>query len=181
MMVCHDGNIFLDKIEKKFLANPDNGLFISLPVMLGLKSIQDEYVECLKELFNLKWTVGCAGGKHHMAYYFVGILNSKSKKSKLLYLDPHYVQEAIQSKYLNGDENEYDTKMQKAVKSYHCSKIQLIPIQNICSSVAIGFYLRDYDQFLKFKLKMLSMQKMQDSFLSIFEHKPEYLKKSYRS
>ncbi len=46
MVVCNDGNVFLDKIQKKI----DKGysVFVVIPVRLGLNTVETEYLECLK-------------------------------------------------------------------------------------------------------------------------------------
>jgi len=58
--VCNDGNIFLDKIEKKLIEG--NSLLLGVPLRLGIDKIQKEYLDCLKEVFTLKENVGIAGG-----------------------------------------------------------------------------------------------------------------------
>jgi cysteine protease ATG4 len=93
MVVCNDGNVFFDKIQKKI--DKGQSVFVSIPVRLGLNSIQPEYLNCLKRVFDLDQTVGIAGGQESNALYFVGIINPQSKDPKLLYLDPHFVQNAI--------------------------------------------------------------------------------------
>lgn len=42
-------------------------------------------------------------------------------------------------------------------------------MNKLCTSLAIGFYLRDLKEFEKFKLKIQALSKMDDSFLSVFE------------
>lgn len=93
MVVCNDGNVFLDKIQKKI--DKGQSVFVSIPVRLGLNSIQPEYLSCLKKVFDFDQTVGICGGRESNALYFVGIINPQSKDPKLIYLDPHFVQEAI--------------------------------------------------------------------------------------
>ena len=39
MVVCTDGNIFFDQIEKKLTKKAGNGVFVSVPVRLGLNTI----------------------------------------------------------------------------------------------------------------------------------------------
>ena len=46
MVVCDDGNIFLDRITKKLLKG--NSVFVSVPLRLGIDKITHEYLECLK-------------------------------------------------------------------------------------------------------------------------------------
>ena len=51
----------------------------------------------MKRVFDFDQTVGIAGGQDFRALYFVGIINPKSNDPKLIYLDPHFVQESISS------------------------------------------------------------------------------------
>ena len=46
MVVCNDGNVFLDKILHKI----EKGLsvFVTIPVRLGLNLVEAEYLDCLK-------------------------------------------------------------------------------------------------------------------------------------
>jgi hypothetical protein len=60
MVVCNDGNIFFDKIEKKL--NSKNSVFVGIPLRLGIKSITYEYLECLKQVFTFDSNCGIAGG-----------------------------------------------------------------------------------------------------------------------
>lgn len=46
MVVCHDGNVFLDKIQKKI--GKGESVFVVIPVRLGLDQVEPEYLECLK-------------------------------------------------------------------------------------------------------------------------------------
>jgi len=74
MVVCTDGNIFFDKIESKL--RQGKGVYLSVPVRLGLERIQPEYLECLKEVFTFETALGISGGQEHKALYFVGIINT---------------------------------------------------------------------------------------------------------
>lgn len=67
-------------------------MFVIVPIRLGLNNIPLEYLESVKEIFNFSSNVGICGGKEHSALYFVGFSNPD-----LIYLDPHYVQDAIDS------------------------------------------------------------------------------------
>ena len=95
MVVCNDGNVFLDKIEKKI--NKGDSVYVVIPVRLGLNRVEKEYLECLKQIFNFESNCGIAGGQDYKALYFIGILNPKSNDPSLMYLDPHFVHEAIPS------------------------------------------------------------------------------------
>lgn len=50
MVVCNDGNVFLTKIAKKI--NRGESVFVVIPVRLGLNTVEKEYLECLKQVFN---------------------------------------------------------------------------------------------------------------------------------
>lgn len=54
-------------------------------------------------------------------------------------------------------------------RQYHCSEIRTMPLNRICPSLALGFYLRDLTAFELFKHKITALSKLEDSFLSVFE------------
>ena len=60
IVVCNDGNVFLDKIENKIDAG--DSVFVTIPVRLGLNSAEPEYLDCLKEVFRFNSSCGIAGG-----------------------------------------------------------------------------------------------------------------------
>lgn len=51
-----------------------------------------------------------------------------------------------------------------------------LSINKMCTSVAIGFYLRGYEDFLEFKHKILAFNKLENSIFSVYEIKPIQLK-----
>lgn len=46
----------------------------------------------------------------------------------------------------------------------------------MCTSVAIGFYIRGEDEFEKFKLKLTALSKLDNSIFSVYENKPLQIK-----
>jgi len=60
MVVCNDGNVFLDKIQKKI--QKGNSVFVVIPVRLGLNTTELEYLDCLKQVFSFESSCGIAGG-----------------------------------------------------------------------------------------------------------------------
>ena len=54
-------------------------------------------------------------------------------------------------------------------RQYHCQDIRTMSLSKICTSLAIGFYIRDTESFENFKVNLKELAKMPDSFLSIFE------------
>ena len=59
----------------------------------------------------------------------------------LIYLDPHYVQDSISSFDVNH--MRYDTH----INQFHCKNIKKINIKNMCTSIAVGFYLGNMESF----------------------------------
>lgn len=49
-------------------------------------------------------------------------------------------------------------------------------INSMCTSIAVGFYLRDQDEFLEFKLKMSALSKTDNCIFSVYETKPLYMR-----
>ena len=64
---------------------------VLIPVRLGLDSIQPVYLNQIKHVFEVYDNVGIAGGKDHMALYFVGSEDISNPQAGLFYLDPHYI------------------------------------------------------------------------------------------
>lgn len=95
--------------------------------------------------------VGIAGGKDFSALYFVGLSDS----DKLLYLDPHYVQRSIPSWAFGNEES----MLNSAINEYHCKKMKVLKLDQMCTSVAMGFYIRNADSFKDFKEKILVLSK----------------------
>ena len=60
MVVCNDGNVFLDKIQKKI--DKGESVFVVIPVRLGLNTVETEYLDCLKQVFSFESSCGVAGG-----------------------------------------------------------------------------------------------------------------------
>ena len=174
--VCNDGNVFLDKISKKILRG--DSVFVVIPVRLGLNAVEPEYLECLKQMFNFESSCGIAGGSDYKALYFTGMLNPMSADPQLMYLDPHFVHDAIpgnrcqhwidslaRSERATGD---HWLLPELFLKEYHCSDIRTMKLSKICPSLAIGFYLRGHHEYESFKSSIERVRKMDDCFFSVF-------------
>lgn len=106
--------------NKEYLFVKKGVLFISL--RLGLNEIDTSYIDCLKMvLTNVKNNIGFVCGKGHYAYYFIG-----RTKHKLLYLDPHVCQKAVDPSIDKGD-------------SYTVKKIFTVDFEKISSQMTFGF------------------------------------------
>lgn len=43
----------------------------------------------------------------------------------------------------------------------------------MCTSVALGFYIRDYEDFNSFKQQIMCLANLENSIISVYEQKPE--------
>ena len=146
--VCLDGNVYLDRIAQKS-EQWTHSVFISIPLRLGLNFILPEYLVSVKKAFTLPQTVGIAGGRENSALYFVGV---SEPSNNLIYLDPHLVQKSVSSAHaLDSD------FLWRHVPSYHCAKIKKLPLEKMCTSVALGFYVRNEADFESFTASIKDM------------------------
>jgi len=112
-------------------------------------------------VFNFESTCGIAGGQDYKALYFVGMLNPDGEDPKLIFLDPHFVQDAISAhrsiqwiRMLFSAEShtgEHWLDSESIKRNYHCGEVRTMSLSRICPSLAIGFYLKNMDEFKRFK------------------------------
>jgi hypothetical protein len=74
--------------------NFKNQVLILVSTQLGLSEIPSSYYPSLASLFKIKSFSGAVGGRPNKAYYFVG-LNDIQDRERLIYLDPHFVQNKV--------------------------------------------------------------------------------------
>ena len=89
------------------------------------------------------------------------MLHPASSDPSLMYLDPHFVHEAIPSlraqnwidSLARSDRATGDHWILPDVflKEYHCSEIRTMNLSKICPSLAIGFYLKGREEYDRFK------------------------------
>jgi cysteine protease ATG4 len=114
-----------------------------VPIRLGLHYIQPEYLQSVKQMFSVPQSVGIAGGKENSALYFVGVSDS----NHLIYLDPHFVQKSVPTLDLLGN-------FQQHIPEYQCPKMKRLALDRMCTSLALGFYIRDMDDYQGFKARI---------------------------
>lgn len=102
------------------------GGIIFISFRLGLKKIEKEYIEGLKQLMGLNNNIGIIGGKNDRAYYFIGYTGSGKQ---LLFLDPHLDQEAI-------DIRSHD------VSSYFAKDIYLLDPYDMSPELTVGVCIK---------------------------------------
>jgi len=143
MYVCLDSNIFLDELEE--LANKNFSIFIMIPIRLGIDSIQPQYLTQCKELFQFPQNVGIAGGKDHMALYLCRIEDATNPKAGFFYLDPHFVHSSIPRKaVMNPNLSE---SLRPYLSQYHTTTLRCLAPNDMCTSLAPGFYIRNKEDF----------------------------------
>lgn len=100
-------------------------LLLFIPLRLGLSETNPTYFTALKAMFTLKQNIGIIGGKPNHAHYFIGF-----NGDRLLYLDPHTTQPALQMERYNCIP---DT-------SYHTEAPCFMNFSALDPSIALGFY-----------------------------------------
>jgi cysteine protease ATG4 len=70
----------------------------------------------------------------------------------LIYLDPHFVQD-----------------VSTALTTYTCNEVRTLKLSKISTSVAIGFYIRNKNEFENFKSKISKLSKLENSGFCCFE------------
>jgi len=106
-------------------------MFVS--VRYGLYSIDEGMINEVLKIFDIPTNIGFIGGKRSRAFYFIG----KSAKN-LIFLDPHYIQEAISLKKLGTN---------YIIESYIPNDIYYMPIKDLSPSFTIGFAIKDMKNF----------------------------------
>lgn len=58
----------------------------------------------------------------------------------------------------------------EAYLTYFTQEIRTLSLDKICTSVAIGFYIKDLAAFTQFKTKLTQVSKLKHSIFTCFEH-----------
>lgn len=123
----HDQNSIMFN-NKKYYFTKAGLIFIS--VRLGIKLISPEYFHSIKKMFECKELMGVVGGKGVYAYYFFGHNNDH-----LLYLDPHFNQEAVSRVSIDS------------FSSYHPKKIFYIKFTELNPALMFGFLFKNINEY----------------------------------
>ncbi|KAL5109024.1 Cysteine protease ATG4D [Taenia crassiceps] len=110
------------------------GVLILLPMRLGAGNrIEADHLPTLLRLLEDPSCVGLIGGRPRHSVYVAGV-----QSDRLIYLDPHFCQEAVDISVLS-DDDEFD------VSTWHCSTPRIMRAQRLDPSLALGFYCGSRD------------------------------------
>lgn len=138
--VAQDCTIYLEDVRTLCRGTRSNGtplwraLIILVPVRLGGEQLNTTYIPCVKGMLSHPNCIGVIGGRPRHSLYFLGW-----QGEKVIYLDPHYVQEAV-------DVGTHDFPLD----SYHCSWPRKMSFYKMDPSCTMGFYCKTEDEFERF-------------------------------
>lgn len=121
----------------------DTALLVLIPLRLGLKSLNETYATALAHVFSLRQSVGALGGRPRGARWFYG---ATSDGAKLYGLDPHTVQSAPQLQKARNSKTVV-ALTEEYMRSVHCRSPDVIQMQRMDPSLALGFYCRSRADF----------------------------------
>lgn len=121
----------------------------------------------VQSFFMQNLNCGIIGGRPKEAYYLVGM-----QEDSLIYLDPHNTMTSVPYD-LNAIKNSH--------LSFHEENAKKIHYQKIDPTMTFAFYLRDYNDFEKFKRYMSSKRDFyRDNWIfSLYDTKPAFLRETY--
>jgi len=132
----------------------ENSMIIFVTTRTGLSKHNIVYLPTIIRLLKLPQSIGVLGGKDSKGYYFIGF-----QGSELLYMDPHYVQEA----YKNYGE------LEEKYKTYFQQKYFQVEITDIDTSIGFGFYIKDAEDYKDFSERLRRAIADDPNFLIGFE------------
>jgi len=120
----------------------DTSLLLLIPLRLGLKGFNVEYIAAVAHAFSLPQSVGVLGGRPRGARWFYGAL---ADGSKVFGLDPHTVQNAPRKRIakVNGRASSVVDLSDDYLRSVHTTYPEIFSLEKMDPSIALGFYCRD--------------------------------------
>eukprot|EP00005_Dracoamoeba_jomungandri_P005088 CAMPEP_0174258240 /NCGR_PEP_ID=MMETSP0439-20130205/7274_1 /TAXON_ID=0 /ORGANISM="Stereomyxa ramosa, Strain Chinc5" /LENGTH=855 /DNA_ID=CAMNT_0015341679 /DNA_START=118 /DNA_END=2685 /DNA_ORIENTATION=- len=151
-----------EKKEEETEEKEWSSVVILVPLRLGLSVVKRHYVDCLKQVFHFPQSLGIAGGRSGSSYYIVGY-----KGDKLLYLDPHKVQNSI----FGGMRTRKN--LASVEETYHPDVPLLLDFTELDPSLSLIFYCHDKADFDDFYHRVETWQKMEEPIFTVTDLKPQ--------
>lgn len=145
----------------------DTALVLLIPLRLGLKTFNADYVQALAYTFSLPQSLGVLGGRPRGARWFYGAV---ADGSKIFGLDPHTVQVAPRKRLaaVNGKASRVVELSDDYLRSVHTNSPETFPLSKLDPSVALGFYCKDRDDFLDLLANLEQWKKEHPGLPEIF-------------
>jgi cysteine protease ATG4 len=128
----------------------DTGLLLLIPLRLGLRSFQSEYVDVVSYTFSLPQSVGVLGGRPRGARWFFGAQVNNgtgcTTSNQVFGLDPHTVQTAPRRRtaFVNGMSKVMVELSDEYLRSIHTTFVETFSLEKMDPSIALGFYCHDH-------------------------------------
>eukprot|EP00347_Sterkiella_histriomuscorum_P012007 403370248 len=147
-----------------------NEVLVIVNVRLGLQKIDPIYHQIIVKYMQMPQFVGLVGGKPNKAFYFFGhIIDLDTNKVKLMFLDPHKVQD-----YTYDVETSYDLDVKEQAK-FHTTEARLLKIKELDTCLGFGFLIKSLQDFNQFKTLLESniQEDLDHSIFSLYQHESE--------
>jgi cysteine protease ATG4 len=124
----------------------DTSLLLLVPLRLGLKNFNKDYLKAVAHTFSCPQSVGILGGRERGARWFYG---ASSDGSKVFALDPHTVQSAPRkrSAKVNGIPSHVIDMTDDYMRSCHTTYTETSSLLKTDPSITMGFYCRTQTDF----------------------------------
>ncbi|EGG22963.1 hypothetical protein DFA_05093 [Cavenderia fasciculata] len=160
--VSDDGSLYIDQLLEIALRSDGSWmpLLILIPTKLGIDTINEIYYRPLLDIYTFPQNLGIVGGKPRASLYFIA-----SQDDNLFYLDPHTVQNSIES----------DSDF--SLSSYFCNIPKKANISEVDPSLVIPFFCSTKESFLDFLERSKKLESSSEFPLyNIQEKAPNYQK-----
>ena len=141
--IATSGCVLLEEVRSR-IDNCNSSLLLLVPIRaVAHRCITQNIFLAMSQLLQLKQCCGIVGGVPNRSYYIIGVSGER-----FLYLDPHTTQPAFTSETTLGQ---------------YCEQVSTLPAvswKRIDSSILLGFYIRDKDDWLDFLFGLKEVRRL---------------------